>query len=631
LLFLVFIGSTEDEIPIIKAECLDSTGAETGVHANGFQCPTCQITFKYYVHLKHHLSTIEKCAGRINQNGRGKWVNKSSPHRCFHCNKRFNTRVLLRRHMSVHSIKESFQSPKCDRRYSSQREWNKHWKEHHSRETSKRQATTGSHSCPDCKKEFHSVLSLDRHVALHFCRKYACSICLQTFKHEHNFNHHTRKEHLFKCDHCKLAFPHRPSLDGHINMYHRKLISRSVDGGGGGINNHKKPGTSVCRRIFSCPECQKVFKHNADLRRHTVVHSNERPYVCSKCQHSFKYDHNFNDHNRKEHIHKCENCELAFILQLSLDKHVMKCHPEVISNFKNRTASNPRKLSCPECKKELNGATAFRWHMASIHSTDRPYVCSKCLQGFKIPNHHRLHFRKEHRFKCENCELSFLMKVNLEEHAVKSHQAVSRRCFSCPECKKQFIREDNLRAHMTVHSKEKPYVCSSCSMTFKWQSALVRHTQKQHLVKCESSPVVNNHMPSIDVSRKQLTEANTEEIRNKICNIVNQKDKKSKTSVNELKFSCPECNKLFRRSDSLRAHMVNHTNDRPYTCSHCLKTFRWSSDLYRHKRKEHFLKNSPGPGVMIPMSRINNDPDSLPTVTLKEEPRYFIPFIIMAR
>ena len=49
-------------------------------------------------------------------------------------------------------------------------------------------------------------------------------------------------------------------------------------------------------------------------------------------------------------------------------------------------------------------------------------------------------------------------------------------------------------------------------------------------------------------------------------------------------YSCSFCNKLFTRSNHVRAHERIHTGEKPYGCEICGKLFREKGSLTSHKR-----------------------------------------------
>ncbi len=54
-------------------------------------------------------------------------------------------------------------------------------------------------------------------------------------------------------------------------------------------------------------------------------------------------------------------------------------------------------------------------------------------------------------------------------------------------------------------------------------------------------------------------------------------------------LKCPQCDEMFRFAQTLKSHMMKHTDERPLMCSWpgCDKTFKLKSSMTEHIRREH--------------------------------------------
>ena len=97
-----------------------------------------------------------------------------------------------------------------------------------------------------------------------------------------------------------------------------------------------------------CPLCPKVFLAPSKLRRHMLVHRDEKPYMCEQCDKTFS---------------------LANHIKLN-----MRVHAHVHSGEK------PYK--CKQCGKSFSQVCDLKKHIL-VHSGDKFHLCVQCGKSFK--------------------------------------------------------------------------------------------------------------------------------------------------------------------------------------------------------------------------------------------------------
>ncbi|CAL6348557.1 unnamed protein product [Bathycoccus prasinos] len=105
-----------------------------------------------------------------------------------------------------------------------------------------------------------------------------------------------------------------------------------------------KKGVKRKRTQHECDVCEKSFSRSGSLKRHMLIHTNERLY-------------------------ECDVCEKAFRESGHLKRHM-------------RTYTNERPYECDVCEKRFTQSDSLKIHKR-IHTNERPYECDVYDKAFR--------------------------------------------------------------------------------------------------------------------------------------------------------------------------------------------------------------------------------------------------------
>ena len=221
--------------------------------------------------------------------------------------------------------------------------------------------------CSKCLKTFANRRNLRDHVkSIHESQsenildsaKFTCQHCGKIFSKKFNYTSHLlrhSKVAAFRCDveDCGKSFKRERTLQKHQLVFHEGRRERYLCGQCGqvfssqsGFRTHvaNHMGKDYVKRNVKCLVCDKLFRCDSDMKTHMVVHSKERPFVCSwpDCDQSFSQKASLKDHtNVHEKKYQCQLCEKAFGRERYLRMHNKTCNRTDKSKGKSEDRAIP--------------------------------------------------------------------------------------------------------------------------------------------------------------------------------------------------------------------------------------------------------------------------------------------------
>ncbi|XP_054287664.1 zinc finger E-box-binding homeobox protein zag-1-like [Macrosteles quadrilineatus] len=145
---------------------------------------------------------------------------------------------------------------------------------------------------------------------------------------------------------------------------------------------------SYTQEEFQCENCEKVYKHKQNLRKHQRYQCGDKwPFGCSFCDFRTK--------------HKC-----------SLQLH-MKKHPEAhVRALTRRLPVTDGKYKCPSCKKAYKHKFILNRHIRYECGNLRPFACTMCPYSAKQKNTLKAHMFNKHNSVVEDKDVNPTVTLN---------------------------------------------------------------------------------------------------------------------------------------------------------------------------------------------------------------------------
>ena len=152
----------------------------------------------------------------------------------------------------------------------------------------------------------------ERNVHQQSVRHTSCSVCHKTLatrqsrrRHEKIVPHHIRP---FQCQKCPKAFTVKSNLEGHkrSDPGEEKLKCPTPECEATfaylwSMNEHKKKCGAVNLKVYVCPGCDKIFKHERSMKAHDQSTRHGKKSVCEICGEEFAYSNSLKKHLKRKH------------------------------------------------------------------------------------------------------------------------------------------------------------------------------------------------------------------------------------------------------------------------------------------------------------------------------------------
>ncbi|XP_065072991.1 zinc finger protein 502-like [Ochlerotatus camptorhynchus] len=326
-------------------------------------------------------------------------------------------------------------------------------------------STKSVYRCEECSLDIPILGAYNRHLSKHDQseRPLKCNFCTLRFKTYFLRGRHESRKHRTNAKVDQPTEKPRPSLVCEICGKSYPFLKKHIQS----VHSEDKP---------SCNICGKTFTTNTSLERHMLLHTNEKPYSCDKCEASFRRLLLLKQHVQKVHEgknpHTCVECNQEFNSPCGLYTHKRTVHL-------NKTAYNTASVQvrCILCNERNASVSDLVQHIQRSHGNEiYPYAkCAHCPRSFitmaQLAAHKEIHSDK---FACKQCGKRHKSNYHLQIHMDSMHSDGTRHI--CTICNgKTFKNIRSFQSHMRTHTQDKRHACDSCDKTFHRRSGLVCH------------------------------------------------------------------------------------------------------------------------------------------------------------
>ncbi|CAG4954031.1 unnamed protein product [Parnassius apollo] len=348
----------------------------------------------------------------------------------------------------------------------------------------------------------------------------------------------------------------------------------------------------IVKPAFSCKECKKKFRFRESYKAHLQNEHSKAPgsipchlcpVTCPDKETLMKHIDNY--HERESHV--CPNCNKEFTRRSHVMRHMNQrgCGGRISIHF------------CEICNATFTRKDNLMVHLRLQHIARDQFTCKHCMYHTKNFSKLIIHVQKNHsekplQFECDHCG-----KVTGSRAAITKHLEIhGEKKFKCDVCGYATFTLEVLRRHIFTHVEDKPHKCFICGCSYIQRVQLNRHMEKHtghiclecgkgfpnktgliiHVREHKGLQKLFCPFENCSYSKKEFVNSNSLKAHVKI-------------HLEERSYECEVCLKRFHREAYMRKHVLTHTLERPRRCMYCVaaRAYVRGEQLLRHVRLHH--------------------------------------------
>ncbi|XP_044076543.1 zinc finger protein 665-like isoform X2 [Siniperca chuatsi] len=485
-----------------------------------------------------------------------------------------------------------------------------------------------------------------------------CHVCGKVFTYPKNFDKHQRmcmvSRQAETDPQCSTSLAHH-CKPNHADKT-KEFLPSETETGSSNVVPHEpissdSPQEQTCKRssrVKQCSVCGKTFTCSTDLTRHMRCHTEQSPYLCFYCGKDFDSYEDCETHQegkcRVSNQHSQDKSSSNANKRIQENRVVSSGIAQIptIIDAPTNSQATQSSLTCQECGQGFTYYKRFEKHQCSKRAPRRKkqtntnhFVINAC-NILSADNTNRSHAQtssetresetpvsadnadasqaKSRTIKCTMCEKNFSKIVLMKRHYSKSHKVrgsypcplcnrtfsrlselvrhqQNKKLYQCTACKKCYTKPGLLNDHEKLHTASvTPRICETCGKSFKYLAHLILHQRKHR----ERQPSVCSYCGKQFNTKDSLRAHMVRHTDGYPCPVCGKKFYQKTylkwhlyKHTGQEPYLCDTCGKGWPSAAQLKLHMVQHTEDRPFKCEDCGVCYKRGSHLMAHRRAKH--------------------------------------------
>ncbi len=361
-----------------------------------------------------------------------------------------------------------------------------------------------------------------------------------------------------------------------------------------------------------CPDFPKFNRKHWETHM-LMLHKEDHPYECLKCDLRFKDAPVLQRHHKRIHMKQldftCEQCGKAFFEVYKLKEHKDSVHSEYSREAAEKTKDKENYI-CKHCNAPFPNYYHYRKHLKKFHqigATSNGQDCEECGLRYlskkfhRILNHPTSADLASVKANCEKCDQEFNSATILNKHLKSCLPRDKLNHLSCKSCpSKDWHSSTALQKHLAEAHGMIRLVCpeEGCILKMCGSTAIKNHINLKHREETRNKECkyCGDKFKRDDVLRLHIMsqhEKDKKPFKCQYCDYSSVMKRKLLDHVNAKHtqkevYSCSLCNFTSYRPSGIVQHTkVVHEKWRPFKCDHCGQGFLYKKELAKHCLSQH--------------------------------------------